>query len=439
MGRLYGWRRPAPRTARGSDRHVPGQPVGRRRRPARRARARARTVRSDGPPRGGARGRCRPARRPLPPRPGRPRRRAAGGSDRGSRRPGDRCPSRAIQPASVEPLAIRIAVESPAGLPSQRQRRRSALPGAATGAAGPAGRGPPRWPVEAANVTSIPVRSINSNGPSGKPAARIAASIASTVREPAFEQAQGAEREGPVDPVDDEARRVGRSDRGLAPASDEIGGASRRRPGPWRGPATTSTRRMSGAGLKKWSPTTRSGRLVAAAIGATDSALVFVARIVAGSATASSVRKIACFSVERLEGRLDDDVGLVAELLEDRRSCGGARCAEPIHSSTLAVSRPRPWRPRRAGRRAIRSRPRARAACVDVVEHDLVARPRARAGRSRRPSTPRRRSRSMRQPDGVDGGADGSVTARVGPRPGAASPPRQIGLNASNGWRHARQ
>ncbi len=63
------------------------------------------------------------------------------------------------------------------------------------------------------------------------------------------------------------------------------------------GGATTSTSAISGAGLKKWRPTTRSGYVVAAAaIAATDRALVFVARIVPGGATASSRAKTRRFS-----------------------------------------------------------------------------------------------------------------------------------------------
>jgi len=41
---------------------------------------------------------------------------------------------------------------------------------------------------------------------------------------------------------------------------------------------------MTGAGLKKWRPTTRSGRVVAPAIAAIDRALVFEARIAPGAA-----------------------------------------------------------------------------------------------------------------------------------------------------------
>ena len=45
---------------------------------------------------------------------------------------------------------------------------------------------------------------------------------------------------------------------------------------------------MTGAGLKKCTPTTRDGRAVATEISVTDSAEVFVARIVSGGQMASS-------------------------------------------------------------------------------------------------------------------------------------------------------
>ena len=83
---------------------------------------------------------------------------------------------------------------------------------------------------------------------------------------------------------------------------------------------------MTGAGLKKCSPRTRSGRRVAAAIAATDSALVFVARITSAAAAASSARKI------------------------DRLSSRSSRAA--------SMTRPRPRRPRRracARRAALRA------------------------------------------------------------------------------------
>ena len=56
---------------------------------------------------------------------------------------------------------------------------------------------------------------------------------------------------------------------------------------------TISTSGISGAGLKKCMPTTRSGRVVAAAISVTESAEVLVARIASGRQIRSSSAKSA--------------------------------------------------------------------------------------------------------------------------------------------------
>ena len=55
---------------------------------------------------------------------------------------------------------------------------------------------------------------------------------------------------------------------------------------------TTSTKACTGAGLKKWMPTTLAGRLVATAMSVTDSEDVLLARIACGGAMASTLPKI---------------------------------------------------------------------------------------------------------------------------------------------------
>ena len=55
---------------------------------------------------------------------------------------------------------------------------------------------------------------------------------------------------------------------------------------------TTSTKACTGAGLKKWMPTTLSGRLVATAMSVTDSDEVLLARIACGGTMASTRPKI---------------------------------------------------------------------------------------------------------------------------------------------------
>ena len=64
-------------------------------------------------------------------------------------------------------------------------------------------------------------------------------------------------------------------------------------------PVTISTRRISGAGLKKCIPTRRSGRLSAAPMAVTDRDEVFDARMQSSGTTASSSAKTACLTSSR--------------------------------------------------------------------------------------------------------------------------------------------
>src|SRR4029079_15085179 len=59
---------------------------------------------------------------------------------------------------------------------------------------------------------------------------------------------------------------------------------------------TSSTSDIAGAGLKKWTPHTRSGRSVTIAISTTGRVDVLVARIADGVHTRSSYRKRSCFA-----------------------------------------------------------------------------------------------------------------------------------------------
>ena len=72
----------------------------------------------------------------------------------------------------------------------------------------------------------------------------------------------------------------------------------------------TSTSFMTGAGLKKCSPTTLPGRLVATAISVIDSDEVLLARIVSGLQMPSISVKTERLSGELLRHGLDDEVGL---------------------------------------------------------------------------------------------------------------------------------
>ena len=99
---------------------------------------------------------------------------------------------------------------------------------------------------------------------------------------------------------------------------------------------------MSGAGLKKCMPTTRSGVDVADAISVTESADVFVASTVSARQMRSSSRKSSCFGLELLDDRLDHEVavGEIGELRGEREPpdggvARGLRRADP--SRTLRV------------------------------------------------------------------------------------------------------
>ena len=93
--------------------------------------------------------------------------------------------------------------------------------------------------------------------------------------------------------VDDEARGVVAADRRLAKARPELGTAVSNGSSPVSSARTISTSGISGAGLKKCMPTTRSGVEVAAAISVTESADVFVASTASGRQIRSSSAKSA--------------------------------------------------------------------------------------------------------------------------------------------------
>ena len=118
------------------------------------------------------------------------------------------------------------------------------------------------------------------------------------------------------------------------------------------GPRTTSTSGISGAGLKKWSPSTCSGRLVATAIAATDNALVFVARSASGGASRSSAPKIV-----RLRSRSSMAASMAMSAAAATASSVTAvrrfasrpsthSSIESASSSSFAARRPRPTRTR---------------------------------------------------------------------------------------------
>ena len=102
-------------------------------------------------------------------------------------------------------------------------------------------------------------------------------------------------------------------------------------------PATTSTSRISGGGLKKCMPQTRSGRSAPAAIAVTESEEVLVASTASGRADPLQGREQLALELEPLGRRLDHQLaaGEVGEL----RRRGQSRAAAA--SASAAVQRPR--------------------------------------------------------------------------------------------------
>ena len=164
--------------------------------------------------------------------------------------------------------------------------------------------------------------------------------------------------------------------------------ARRQRVRPVASPATTSTSRISGGGLKKCMPQIRSGRSAPAARAVTESDEVLVASTASGPQAASRPANS-------------------SRLSSIRSGAASTTSSQPPRSSSSAPARAarRPPRPRRRSsaraRRRVRgrrapARPRARAPPARDREGRSRSRPGRRAGRCRRPSSPRPRRRPAR-------------------------------------------
>ena len=103
------------------------------------------------------------------------------------------------------------------------------------------------------------------------------------------------------------------------------------------GPAITSTSAISGTGLKKCMPTTRSGRRVTDPIAATDSELVFVARIAPSAAVASSRRK-----ASRLSARSSGMASTTRSAAESASRLSAGRMRASASVASFASSWPFP-------------------------------------------------------------------------------------------------
>ena len=149
------------------------------------------------------------------------------------------------------------------------------------------------------------MRSINSKGPIRNPTARASASSSSTAGSARSRSAADAAPEGRTrasDSIDDESRRIGDENAGLfCRCALRVRTRARRRcVARLRYVATTSTSCMrEPSGLKKCSPTTRSGCATTSARSATASDDVLVARIASAASALPSAKKTSRFSSKR--------------------------------------------------------------------------------------------------------------------------------------------
>ena len=183
-------------------------------------------------------------------------------------------------------------------------RRRRASRG--RGSAG-TGRPAPRAATSArAGPTAGPTRSNSSNGGIGRPSGRSARSAtstgvpfstASTITPSSRTSSRLTTKPGRSATSTAVLRSLAATANPVASASSDVCSA-----------CTTSTSGIAATGLKKCSPTTRSGCCRSAAIAVTDSAEVFVARIVVGEMTRLQLGEHLLLQVEDLGDRLDDEV-----------------------------------------------------------------------------------------------------------------------------------
>ncbi len=114
---------------------------------------------------------------------------------------------------------------------------------------------------------------------------------------------------------------------------------------------TTSTRSWTGAGLKKWTPTTRPGAEVAEESSVTESDEVLVASTVSGATIASSSLKIAFFvAIDSTTASTTKSASArsFSEVPKEIRPRSSACSADVIFSRSTArsVELVRCWRPR---------------------------------------------------------------------------------------------
>ncbi len=134
----------------------------------------------------------------------------------------------------------------------------------------------------------MPIRSMSASGPIGQPAPALSARSTSSGAAPVSSSIRAASLSSGISSR--LTRKPGVSGHGTAslPRPCAKASAAANASSSTTAVRTTSTSGISGAGLKKCRPTTRSGRPLADAMAVTDSAEVLVARIVSGRQSAWS-------------------------------------------------------------------------------------------------------------------------------------------------------
>ena len=185
---------------------------------------------------------------------------------------------------------------------------------------------------DACTCTSMPTRSTSVHGPIGQPAPAVIAvsrssgdtRASSSTRKQSF--SRGMSTRLTTNPGVS-WQRIGR-----LPSFSPTANAASTAPSDESSARTISTSGISGAGLKKCIPTTRSGVVVAAAISVTESADVFVARIVSGRTISLELGEELELRAEVLDDRLDDRD-------RSRRSPRGPSSARATRAPTRAPPR----------------------------------------------------------------------------------------------------
>ena len=314
--------------------------------------------------------------------------------------------------------------------------------------------------------TSMPTRSISSNGPIRKPPAmRQMRSICSCGGDPLPEQAQRLAGERAPAAVDEEAGAVGGQDHALAHRlAGRAGQLERRGRAVWSARITSSSS-ISGGGLKKCMPTTFSGCSATPASEVTGIEQVLVASTASGPQTRDSSREQLALELRplrappRSRGRSRPGPRAPAAVSSSPAALGvDAALVGPALEARRARAARRPRAPPAAGRAARVRKPAAQPSCAMPGAHRAGAddpedhRPRNSGGRfstnAVMPSTRssvaiassnRRRSVSSPAAQRASRPRPAPPACRAAPRAAAGWPPRCASSSAASSQPFARR